>query len=131
MYLLDTDTVIYALNGVPSVVRAMDERRRDAKAISVITYGELVYGATKSARPVENLAKVRRFAELIAVVDVSRAIMETFGALKSKLGTAGKSLDDFDVVIAATALVLNYRLVTNNERHFVRIRGLTLENWRD
>ena len=38
-------------------------------------------------------------------------------------------MDDFDLVIAATALVLNYTLVTNNERHFRSIPGLRLENW--
>jgi len=37
--------------------------------------------------------------------------------------------DDFDLIIAATALVMGYRLVTNNERHFTSIPGLEIENW--
>ncbi len=41
----------------------------------------------------------------------------------------GRRLDDFDLVIAATAITLGYRLVTNNERHFARIAGLALDNW--
>jgi predicted nucleic acid-binding protein len=32
-------------------------------------------------------------------------------------------------VIAATAITIGYRLVTNNERHFSRIEGLYFENW--
>ena len=35
-----------------------------------------------------------------------------------------------DLLIAATALSLNYKLVTNNERHFSRIKGLEIENWK-
>ncbi len=38
----------------------------------------------------------------------------------------GRRLDDFDLVIAATAMTLGYRLVTNNDKHFSRIEGLTL-----
>ncbi len=83
----------------------------------------------KSKRQVENLAKVRRVGELFPVIDVSRAIMETFAAVKAELETKGRRVDDFDLIIAATALVMGYRLVTNNERHFSSIPGLEIENW--
>jgi len=129
MYLLDTDTIIYALKGVPEVVRNFEAHAADPKAFSVMTYGELVYGAIKSARSMENLARVRRAAEIFPVIDVSRAIMETFGSVKSELEKRGRKVDDFDLVIASTALGLGYKLVTNNERHFRHIPGLTVENW--
>jgi tRNA(fMet)-specific endonuclease VapC len=45
------------------------------------------------------------------------------------MATAGTMLDDFDLIIAATALALNLTLVSNNERHFARIEGLKLVNW--
>ena len=129
MYLLDTDTVIYALKGVPAVVRKLEEHGADPKAISVITYGELLYGAAKSTRTAQNLARVRRTAELFPVVDVTRGVAETFSAIKAELEGKGRSGDDFDLLIASTALMLNYKLVTNNERHFAHIRGLAIENW--
>jgi tRNA(fMet)-specific endonuclease VapC len=129
MYLLDTDVIIYALKGVPAVIRNFETNAAHPKALSVITYGELVYGATKSARSVENLARIRRTVELFPVIEVSRAVMDTFGTLKVELEKSGKRVDDFDLVIASTALILNYKLVTNNEKHFRHIRGLTLENW--
>jgi len=34
-----------------------------------------------------------------------------------------------DLIIAATAITMNYTLVTNNESHFSRIPGLSIENW--
>jgi tRNA(fMet)-specific endonuclease VapC len=67
--------------------------------------------------------------ELFPVIDVSRAVVETFGSLKADLQRRGKGVDDFDLVIASTALVLNYTIVTNNEQHFRNIPGLRVENW--
>lgn len=129
MYLIDTDIIIYSLKGVPKVVANFESHASAAKAISVITYGELVYGAMKSSRVDENMARVRRTAELFPVIDANRTIMDTFGSLKARVEKAGKRTDDFDLIIAATALTLSYTLVTNNEKHFKDIPGLSIENW--
>lgn len=129
MYLIDTDTVVYALNGDPAAVRGFERAAAQPKAISVITLGELTYGALKSKRTHENLARVRRTGEILRVIDVSRAIVEVFAGLKADLETKSARLDDLDLLIGATALTYGYRLVTNNERHFRRIPGLEIENW--
>src|SRR5512143_1706951 len=105
MYLLDTDTLVYFLKAVPEVVKSFDSHAADPKALSVITYGELVCGAMKSARPVENLAKIRRVAEILPVIDVSRGVMDTFGSLKAEREKKGRRIDDFDLITASTALV--------------------------
>jgi predicted nucleic acid-binding protein len=55
--------------------------------------------------------------------------METFASLKTEMEATGKRVDDFDLVIAATAIVQGCRLVTNNERHFRGVPGLEIENW--
>ena len=129
MYLIDTDTIIYALKGNEQVLRHFRETAADPKALSVVTYGELLYGALKSQRRQENLAKVRRLQEIFPIIEATNAIIETFVAIKADIETSGKPLDDFDLVIAATAISLGYRLVTNNERHFRRVKELTIENW--
>lgn len=129
MYLLDTDTLIYSLKGDQTVVDNFRRHAEDPKAVSVITYGELVFGASSSQRVTENLAKVHRLKEVFPVIDVSPAIMETFGTLKADLRKNGTPVDDFDLLIGATALTLGYRVVTNNERHFSKIPGLDVVNW--
>ncbi len=129
MFLLDTDTLIYFLNGHEAVVESFKAHASRPKAISVVTYGELVYGAHKSRRTAENLAKVRRLAELYPVIDVSRAIMDSFGEIKASLSSGGITVDDFDLQIGCTALALNYCVVTNNQKHFQKIPGLKVENW--
>lgn len=129
MYLLDTDTVIYGLKNVAKVVDHYKAKAEVPKSISVISYGELIYGAKRSGQSTRNLAVVRRVAEIFPVIDVSSAIMDVFGELKAELGSRGNTVDDFDLVIAATAISYNYCLVTNNEKHFKMVPGLKLENW--
>ena len=129
MYLIDTDILIYSLKGDPVVMDHLNRTSPSPKAISVISFGELLYGAHKSGHPIDNLARVRRLGEVLPVIDISPAIMEAFGSLKAQLESDGQRLDDFDLVIAATAITIGYRLVTNNEKHFSRIEGLEIENW--
>lgn len=129
MYLLDTGTLIFFLKGHERVIEKFCESSGRPKALSVISYGELLYGAHKSARTQENLAKVYRLAELYPVVEISKAIMDCFGGMKAVLSSKGIRVDDFDLFIGCSALVLNYTVVANNTKHFRKIEGLTLENW--
>lgn len=129
MYLLDTDTVIYALKGQPDVVRNLAVHADDPLGVSVITLMELYYGAFKSAQVAGNLAKVRALEKALRVWDLHADAAEVFGALKAQLEGEGDRLDDFDLGIAACALVHNLTLVTHNSAHFARVRGLRLDDW--
>lgn len=129
MFLIDTDILIYSLKGDERVNDGFRRYASSPKMVSVITYGELLYGAMKSRQREENLARVRRIAELFPVVELSRGITETYADIKTSLESRGSRLDDFDLLIASTALVLGLTLVTNNERHFRRVPGLQVDNW--
>ena len=129
MYLLDTDIMIYSLKGNPIVIENFKYHSKDPKALSVITYGELIYGANKSEQSAKNLAKIHRIRETYPVIDLTCAIMDTYGMLKNELNRRGTPLDDFDLLIASTAMTLDYCVITNNEKHFKKIQGLQLENW--
>lgn len=82
MYLLDTDILIYSLKGESTVLENFKKFATEPKAISVITYGELVFGAQCSQKATENLAKVYKIKEIFPLIDVTPAIMDIFGALK-------------------------------------------------
>jgi len=129
VYLLDTDILIYALKGEPTVLDNFKKYAVEPKAVSVVTYGELVFGAQASQKVTENLAKVYRLKEIFPLVDVTAAIMDIFGALKAELRRNGTPVDDFDLLIGATALTTGYCVVTNNERHYAKIPGLEVVNW--
>jgi len=98
-------------------------------ALSAVTLMELYYGAYKSRKVRANLARIRAIEETFEIISVGPEIAETFGDLKAGLEREGLPLDDFDLILAATALCYNLTLVTNNVRHFGRIEGLKLENW--
>ena len=98
MYLLDTDTLIYSLKGHKNVVENFRIYADAPKAISVISYGELVFGAEKSVQIAQNLAKVHRLREVFPVIDLSCSIMDTFGSIKAELERKGKTVDDFDLL---------------------------------
>lgn len=129
MYLLDTDIIIYSLKGNQRVISNIQDHADSPKAISVITYGELVYGAEKSQRVAANLAKVRHLREIFPVIDLSCAIMDTFASIKAELSRSGKMVSDFDLLIAATAISVGYCVVSNNDKHFTKIPDIRYENW--
>ncbi|MFW5752186.1 MAG: type II toxin-antitoxin system VapC family toxin [bacterium] len=128
-YLIDTNIIIYSIKGDPVVHAHFIKNENIPKSISVITYGELLFGAKKSQNYEKNTAIVYRIKELFPIIDIDKAIIETFCELKVNLQRAGEPIDDFDLLIAATALTMNATLVTNNEKHFNRVKGLNIENW--
>jgi len=129
MYLLDSDTLIYSLKGDAAVQKQLVLHMNDALKVSVISLMELYYGAFKSERVAGNLAKVRKIEQHLESVPVGIEVAEIFGMLKSDMESKGTRLDDFDLIIASSALAHNLILVTNNIRHFERIEGLKIENW--
>ena len=128
-YLIDTDIIIYSLKGNTVVQNRFSLNENIPKAISVITYGELLFGAKKSKNVEKNLAVIYRIKELFPIIGIDKAVMETFSAVKVNIQKIGTSIDDMDLLIASTAMTMNYTLVTNNEKHFSKIKGLKIENW--
>ncbi len=129
-FLIDTDIIIYSLKGNTDVQKWMLATQNVPKFISVITYGELIYGAKKSMHPEKNCATANRVVELFPILDINRGIIELFGELKARLEESGNRIDDMDLLIASSAIYMNLSLVTNNAAHFSRIDSLILENWR-
>lgn len=129
-YLIDTDIIIYSLKEHKEINLQFKEKLHIPKSISVVTYGELIYGAKKSKHVEKNLAVAYRISELFPIINIDRSIMVIFGEIKSKLEKMGSRIEDMDLFIAATALSYNLTLVTNNTKHFENIDDLRIENWK-
>jgi len=129
MFLIDTDIIIYSLKNNENVIRNFNLYSQEPKAVSIITIGELLYGAYKSQKKIENLGKVHRVADIFPVIEISMTIIDTFAHLKADLNAKGIVVDEFDLLIGATALSMNYSIVTNNVKHFEKIPDLTIINW--
>ena len=128
-YLLDTNICVYWLKGNRQIEQQVLAAGIDAVALPFITVSELYYGAYKSQRIEANLQLVRNLTEQLTVLESDEAISELFGDLKAGLEKSGMIIDDADLYIAACAKVHGLTLVTNNIKHFKRIKGLKLENW--
>ena len=51
------------------------------------------------------------------------------GRVLAELMSAGKQIGDADTLIAGQAIANQLTIVTNNTKHFSRVKGLQLENW--
>ncbi len=129
-YLLDTNICIYiAKQRPPSVAARFARLVSGSVGMSLITFGELRYGAEKSKHRVEALDVLRRLSELIPVMTPDHTVGERYGALRAQLERAGTPIGNNDLWIAAHALDLDVTLVSNNTREFERVPKLKLDNW--
>jgi tRNA(fMet)-specific endonuclease VapC len=129
-YLLDTNICIYFLNQDQSVTEKISKISADDMAISIITVAELQFGAFNSNKIKENLERITYLRNIMKTINLNAAITEEYAKIKSILRKSGNLIDDFDILIASTAIVNNLVLVTNNQQHFNRIDNLLTENWK-
>ena len=129
-YLLDTNICIYIRREKPErVLRHFDKVSPGEAAISVITYGELLCGATKSSRRAASLETVREFVRLVPQLPMPETAAEAYGFIRANLEARGEMIGPNDLWIAAHAVAAGLTLVTNNEKEFRRVRGLKVLNW--
>lgn len=128
-YLLDTNICVYWLNGNKTIEEKAVQVGLKHVAISFITLSELYYGAYKSQKVQQNLTALKNLESKLKRVESNKEICKAFGELKAELAKEGKIIDDADLFIACCALKSNRVVVTNNEKHFSRIKGLKIENW--
>ncbi|MBM3513018.1 MAG: type II toxin-antitoxin system VapC family toxin [Alphaproteobacteria bacterium] len=129
-FLLDTNIIVYVRRQRPASVLARFERMKPGDAaISVITYGELLYGVEKSASRERARETLAELISLIPVMPLPLNAGQTYGAIRATLETKGEVIGNNDLWIAAHAKAADLTLVTNNEREFKRVAGLRVQNW--
>ena len=129
-YLLDTDICIYTKRFDPLIVRQRLARQAPGTVgMSVITWGELMFGAQQSRSPNQAIQALQDLATYIPVIGIPRGAGECYGEVHARLAREGQVIGTNDLWIAAHALSDNLTLVTNNEREFRRVPGLKVENW--
>jgi tRNA(fMet)-specific endonuclease VapC len=125
-YMLDTDTVSFALKGVGNVAKRILRHKPSHICISAITLAELRFGVEKKRSPkLDQL--VASFVRGIHVVPFDDAAALQFGKVATSL--VGSPIGQLDALLAAHAITIGAILVTNNTRHFGQVPGLDLENW--
>ena len=125
-YLVDTDWAIDYMNGIQTVVRQLDELSDEGAGISIISLAELYDGLVGATDPERDEQRLNDFLDSIEVVPLEDAVCRIFAQERYRLRTSGLPIDNLDLFIAATAVHHGLTLLTNNRRHFERVRGLNI-----
>ena len=96
--------------------------------IPSIVLGELYFGARKSRRVKENLARIDEFAVSNVVLGCDTETARYYGEIKNALREKGRPIPENDVWIAAIALQYDLTL-TSRDAHLGEIDHLKVESW--
>lgn len=129
-YLLDTCICVFLLRGKFSVDKRIDAIGWENCAISEVTEAELLYGVECSDEPERNLKELTKFLQKIQIIPFAFA-KKQYAKERARLRKQGTLIDDFDLLIGCTAVAGGLRMVTDNRKHFDRIRDIVVENWVD
>jgi tRNA(fMet)-specific endonuclease VapC len=128
--MLDTNICIYLIKQQPpSVLERFLSHPVGDIGISSITVAELEYGASKSRHAAKNRIALDEFVSPLDVTSFDCEAAAVYGRIRAALEAKGTPIGAMDLLIAAHALSLGVRLVTNNAREFRRVPGLKVENW--
>ena len=127
---LDTNILIAFLRGEEDVVAKVEAylEEFDMLSFSIITYYEILRGL----KYVGNEKKLIDFEELMdksEIITLDREIIDKASEIYAELKRRGELIEDADILIAASCLIKDMVLVTDNEGHFRRIENLEVENW--
>lgn len=127
-YIIDTNTWIEYFkhrNGVPE---RMNKESLDNLCVSEVTIAELLYGAVHSKNVDRHLLEVRELQRDITVLPISDAL-DDYADIRHSLTSKGIIVEDFDMLIGATARHYGLIVVTDNLKHFTPMPGVEVENW--
>lgn len=126
-YLIDSDILIYFLKGKKEVIQRLSKIPIDNLYISRINYTELMYGAYNSTKISQNLKVIEPFLESFKVLEFTQKSSLIFAKEKARLKKNGNIIADMDLMIASIAIENDCTLISNNIKHFNRIKNLELE----
>lgn len=126
-YLLDTNIVSAYLKQDLAIIRHFVSV---GPSVSVVTAGELLYGALNAINRARTLKTARDFLLIVPVWPCDQTTAEYYGMVASELRSRGQTIPTNDMWIAAHALQHNLILVSR-DAHFERLAalGLKLEQW--
>jgi len=130
MWLLDTNVWIAYLNRKPSILQSrIVTTPLDKLLLCDVVKAELYYGAHKSLKRSENLARLYDLFLTVHSLPFEGKAAYRFGEIRAALEQRGMLIGAYDMQIAAIALSNHVTLVTHNTKEFSRISDLVLEDW--
>lgn len=119
--MIDADMAIYAMSERHS---RLNDRLADCYpgdvAISAISFAEIAVGSYVGKPP--HAEVLAAFVSVVPILPFDEGAAREYARLPFKRAR-------FDRLLAAHALSLDATIVTNNERDFLDVPGLRVENW--
>jgi len=123
--IVDTDILIDLLRKKDYAVSQIKKLEDKVElATSAINAFELYRGAYKSQNQEKNLASVKGLLNSLRMLNTDEDSMEMAGNMTASLERDGNMMDIRDLLIASIALVNGFGILTNNIRHFNKIKHL-------
>lgn len=130
-YLLDTNVCVDYLTGRhPQVISRIQQEKPANMCTSSVVVAELRFGADKSKRKKSNHGLLDVFLSELRCMDFDAEAANVFGRVRTSLERRGKPIGPYDTMIAAHVIRLGCILVTDNLNEFKRVKGLSVDNWR-
>ncbi len=131
MYLLDTNTCIFAINKKSSrTLENIKTRSKDGIFISSLTVAELEYGVSFSEFPERNRISLVKFLSIFNILNFDDSDAVEYGKIKANLRKQGKLFGPIDMLLAAQAVSKKMIFVTNNTTEFSNVVELIYEDWK-
>ncbi len=124
-YFLDTSVIINYLRGKEEAINLINNLKGKLVS-SYICLSELYEGIYRSTNKNAESIVLEFFSGLNKTYGLNQKIAQEFGLLRKNLKQKGEVVEDIDIIIAATCITYNLSLVTNNKKHFSRIKKLDL-----
>jgi len=129
-FMLDTNTCIYIIKQKPfEVIERFKRTKISQIGISSITLSELFYGVSRSSKPKQNQVALAQFIAPLVILPYGDEAAQYYGDIRAYLEKQRTPIGSLDMLIAAHALSIACTLVTNNEKEFIRILNLKIDNW--
>jgi predicted nucleic acid-binding protein len=130
--LIDSSSLIAAERGELDMETALAGELDDEVAIAAITASELLHGVHRLKGGVKQ-AKAERFVERLLdrlpVIPFDLDVARVHARLGAELAAKGAAVGTHDLIIASTAVAIDFAVATRDVRSFPRITGLTLKRW--
>ncbi len=126
--MLETNICIFFIKGQYALNRKIFEVGEENCFISEMTVAELKYGIENSKAIEAMRIVVESFIRKFAIIPIYNSL-DIYAKEKAKLRKQGLLIDDFDILIGATAIANSMTLVTNNVSHLNRLDSIVIEDW--